>query len=199
MIPLTLKLACTAFVAVLVPVYWWQYGPSNFLWACDLALFITVAALWLESRRLASAMAVAVLLPELAWNADYFSHLIAGQDVIGLNATGYMFDASIPQFVRALSLFHVVLPWLLLWLVYRLGYQRSAYLLTIAVAWVVLPLSWLVSDTAQNINWVFGFGDPPRPWLPGLGQVALLMVAMPIVAYLPTHFVLRWLFAERAR
>jgi hypothetical protein len=30
-IPLWLKLAYTAFMAVLVPVYWWNYGPTNFL------------------------------------------------------------------------------------------------------------------------------------------------------------------------
>ena len=43
-IPLAIKLAFTAFMAVLVPVYWKQYGPTNFLYFCDLALFITLAA-----------------------------------------------------------------------------------------------------------------------------------------------------------
>jgi len=30
-IPLAIKLAFTAFMAVLVPVYWNKYGPTNFL------------------------------------------------------------------------------------------------------------------------------------------------------------------------
>jgi len=37
-IPLWLKVAYTAFVAVLVPVYWYHYTPVNFLfsatWRC---------------------------------------------------------------------------------------------------------------------------------------------------------------------
>ena len=42
-IPLWLKLAYSAFVAVLVPYYLHQYGPLNFLWFCDVALLMTMA------------------------------------------------------------------------------------------------------------------------------------------------------------
>ena len=126
MIPLWLKISHTLFVAVLVPVYWLRYGPANFLWACDIALLVTVVALWRESRLLASMMAVAVLLPELLWNLDFFLRLITGRDVIGLDATGYMFNPQPPLPVRLLSLFHVFLPPLFLWLVRRLGYQARA-------------------------------------------------------------------------
>src|SRR5260370_33967266 len=59
-IPLLLKLVVTMFVAVLVPIYWRYYGPGNFLWFSDLALFLTLAALWLESPLLASTQAVSV-------------------------------------------------------------------------------------------------------------------------------------------
>lgn len=34
-IPLWLKIAYTAFMAVLIPVYWAHYGPTNFLYFCD--------------------------------------------------------------------------------------------------------------------------------------------------------------------
>ncbi len=44
-IPLALKLAYTAFVAVLVPYYWVTYSPWNFLFFCDVALLIALAAL----------------------------------------------------------------------------------------------------------------------------------------------------------
>ena len=42
-IPLAAKVAGSAFLAVLVPVYWHTYGPTNFLWFCDAALLLTVA------------------------------------------------------------------------------------------------------------------------------------------------------------
>ena len=41
-LPLWLKLVYTAFVAVLVPVYWYYYGPTNFLYFCDVALIISL-------------------------------------------------------------------------------------------------------------------------------------------------------------
>ncbi len=51
-IPLWLKLAYTTFVAVLVPVYWANYGVTNFLYFCDVALFLTLVGIWLGSMRM---------------------------------------------------------------------------------------------------------------------------------------------------
>ena len=67
-------------------MYWIWLGPANFLWASDIALFVTLAALWLESRLLASMMTLAVLLPELLWNVDFFGSLL-GIDIFGVGAT----------------------------------------------------------------------------------------------------------------
>src|SRR6266487_4491445 len=93
-IPVWLKAGYTLYVCALIPVYWAEYGAGNFLWFSDIALFATGAALWLNSSLLASMMAVAVLLPELAWNVDFFGRLIFGREVIGL--ARYMFDAHRP-------------------------------------------------------------------------------------------------------
>ena len=59
MLPIEPKVAYTAFVAVLVPVYLRQYGPGNFLWFSDIALFAGCLALWLELPLLASMQAIA--------------------------------------------------------------------------------------------------------------------------------------------
>ena len=80
----------------------------------------------MENRFLTSMMAVGVLLPEFAWNLDFFLRLIAGSDVIGLNATGYMFDSPYTPLFKFFSLFHVILPLLLVWMIYRLGYDTRA-------------------------------------------------------------------------
>ena len=71
-IPPALKVTFTAFMAVLVPVYWSKYGPTNFLYFCDLALFLTLAAVWWENRLLASMAAVGIFLPQLLlWCGDF--------------------------------------------------------------------------------------------------------------------------------
>src|SRR5579864_8603492 len=106
-IPLWLKWAYTAFFAVLVPYYWHAYGPTNFLYFCDMALFFTLAAVWLESPLLASMPTVGILLPQLLWMLDFMAELL-GLRLTGM--TGYMFDGGIPLLTRCLSLFHFWLP-----------------------------------------------------------------------------------------
>jgi hypothetical protein len=191
-IPLWLKIACTVFVSLLVPVYWRRYGPANFLWFSDIALLVCVPALWLESSLLASMMALAVLLPELAWNLDFFIRLLTGARFIGLSA--YMFDRSIPPYLRALSLFHVGLPPLLLWMAHRLGYDERALIAQTIVAIIVLPLSYWFGGPKENINWVYGFGDKPQARVPAVWFLVFLMLMFPIAIYLPTHLLLDQLF-----
>lgn len=188
LIPLWIKIVYTLFVCILVPVYWLEYGPQNFLWFSDIALLTTAAALWLESPLLASMMTVAVALPELAWNVDFFGRLLTGHHVLDLSR--YMFDAQIPRYLRALSLFHVVLPLLLVWMTHRLGYDRRAWAAQTLLALIVLPLTYWITDPAENINWVHGPGSTPQTWLPPSVYLTMLMAFFPIVVYLPTHILL---------
>ena len=192
-IHLGIKVGYTLFLLVLVPVYWAHYGPRNFLWFSDIALLATGAALWLESSLLASMMALAVLLPELAWNLDFFGRLLTGRRLFGMSA--YMFDAATPRYLRALSLFHVPLPAGLVCLVARLGYDRRAFALQSLLALVVLPLSYWVTDPAENVNWVHGLGRAQR-WMPPWLYLALLTVSFWLVLYLPPHL-LMWAWLAR--
>ena len=96
MIPLWLKLIYTAFVAVLVPYYWVTYSAWNFLFFCDVALLIGVAALWTENPLLASLPTVGIAIPQLLWCLDF----LTGSRITGM--TSYMFDAKLPLFVSCL-------------------------------------------------------------------------------------------------
>ncbi len=191
-IPLGLKVAYTIFVCALVPIYWRQYGPANFLWFSDIALFALVPALWLENSLLVSMMAISVVFFEGLWSIDFFFRLTTGKSLIGLSA--YMFEANIPLFIRGLSGFHIVLPLLLLWMLHRLGYDQRAFLWQTIVALVVLPLSYLVSNAQENVNWVYGFGQNPQRILPAPLFVMLLMLLFPLIVYLPTHLLFARIF-----
>lgn len=190
MFPLELKLAYTAMVAVIVVVYWFKYGPANFLWGSDIALLVTVPALWLENGLLASMMTLGVLVPEVLWNLSYFWRLATGKSFIGL--ADYMFDQEKPGYLRALSLFHIPLPLLLLWMVHVLGYDRDALLWETLVCWAVLPLSVWLTDPRENVNWVHALGK--RRFARINVYRAALMIAVPVLVYLPTHALLAWLF-----
>jgi len=191
-IPISLKISYTLFVCLLVPIYWRQYGLVNFLWFSDIALLLLVPALWLESPLLISMMALAVVLPELAWNVDYFFRLATGVSLIGL--TSYMFDATIPPFIRGLSLFHVALPVILIWMLSLLGYDGRALLWQTLVAAAVLPLSYFLSNPRENVNWVYGLGEKPQAKVPAPLFVLFLMLLFPVGVYLPTHLLLDRIF-----
>ncbi|MFO0846444.1 MAG: hypothetical protein U0797_29425 [Gemmataceae bacterium] len=203
-VPLWVKLAYTAFVAVLVPYYWQAYGPTNFLYFCDVALLMTLVALWVESPLLASMPAVGILLPQALWCIDFLAELV-GLRVAGL--TGYMFDPNLTLFTRGLSFFHFWLPFFLVWLVWRLGYDRRALPAWAAVAWALMLVSFFLlppppapaemPNLPVNVNYVFGFSnEAPQAWLPPLAYLALLMVAMPVVIFWPTHHLLTRFFGR---
>jgi len=194
LIPLWIKLSYTAFVVVTVAVYSVKYPLWNFLWFSDIALIATVPALWLESSLLASMMLVGVLLPELVWNAAFFGRLFTGKRFFGL--TDYMFDPARPRYLRAISLFHVFLPLLLLWMVARLGYDSDALIWQSLAAWVVLPLTYRLADPkVENVNWVFGWTAEPQKRMPPLAYLGLVMIGFPLLLYFPTHVLLQGLFS----
>lgn len=212
-LPLALKLAYTAFMAVLVPVYWYSYGPTNFLFFCDVALFLTLAAVWLESPLLSSMPAVGILVPQALWVADFAT----ASHVTGM--TAYMFDSKNALFARGLSLFHGWLPFLLVYLVWRLGYDRRALVAWTVLAWILMAICYLwmpaplpapsdgLVPTAgdamfllcgknppTNINYVFGPGETAQEWMHPHLWFFLLALALPVCFYLPAHFLLGWLF-----
>ena len=192
--PLALTLVFTAWTAVLVPVYWREYGPQNFLWFSDIALFAIVIALWTRQVLLASMMAVGLLALELLWTLDFAVLLVTGSSGIGL--TEYMRRDDIPAYVRAISLFHLLIPPTLVFLLYRWGYDRRALKAQTLLAWVVLPLTYVLTPPEYNINWVFGPGEDPQEAIPPLAYLGVMMVGLPAAVYLPSHLVLRRFFRE---
>lgn len=195
-LPRSLKLIYTLFIVAIVPPYVVEHGWGNFLWFSNIALLLTTLTLWLESPRLASMMTLAVLIPEIGWNIDFFVHLIFGIELLGLAA--YMFDPQIALIARLLSLYHVPLPILLIWLVYRLGYDPAALWAQTLLAWLVLPTTWLVTEPANNVNWVYGPGAQPQAWTHPLLWLMLMMIAYPLLFHLPVHMLLRRWFRINA-
>jgi hypothetical protein len=190
-LPRWLRIGYTLLVCVLVPVYLVEYRVATFLWFSNLALLLTLAAIWLRSRLLVGMMALAVVLPEIGWNVLFWGKLLLGWEGFNLGLLDYMFDPALPIWARLLSLYHVPLPFLLLWLVWKYGYDKRAFAWQTVLAWIVLPLSFAFGAPWHNINLVYGpldaQGDPilspPVPLL-------LIMAMLPLLIYWPTHALL---------
>jgi hypothetical protein len=209
-VPLPLKLALTAFVAVLVPVYWKEYGPTNFLYFCDMALLLSLVAVWTEWPLPASMAAVGIILPQMLWWADALTALCGGE-LTGM--TDYMFknnDSARMIFLHVLSLFHGWLPFLALYLVWRLGYDRRALVAWVALAWTAMLVSYLWlpvpppppdnPNLPVNVDYVYGLkDDKPQEAMSQVAWLAFVFTAFPVVLWIPMHLLLRLLPRPAAR
>jgi len=200
-IPRWLKLSYTAFMAVLIPVYWHHYGLSNFLFFCDVALILTLIGVWTEKPLFISLAAVGILAPQVLWCVDFIVGMF-GVRMTGL--TTYMFDDARPMFLRGLSLFHGWLPFMLVFLVMRLGYDRRALHGWSATATALCVFSFLFlpapgsaevlanPQTAYNVNYVFGMSETEcQTIMPPALYVAAWVAALIALVYVPTHWVLK--------
>jgi len=203
-LPLWIKIIYTAFVAVMLIVYFPQYGPANCLWFCDVAAILTVFALWFESSLIASSQLVSMLISQTVWIADF----VSGGHLIGISE--YMFNPSIHLYVRGLSTFHLWLPFLLIWMVKRLGYDRRAPWLQTAIGVVVLVASYAFSDprhpspkypnVSVNVNRVYGLGvTTVQTALPETVYLALMCIGYPSLIYFPTHLLIMQIIKRRQR
>ncbi len=188
-IPLWLKLGWSLWVLVWVPVYWHQYGLQNFLYFCDLGNLLIAAALWLESPLLFSWQACGLLLFQTLYTMDLIGAVVSGRHIVG--GTEYMFDPHVPLLVRLLSLFHIVVPPLLLWAIWRLGYDGRGWKYQTVTAWVVVPISYFWRPQ-YDVNWARGPFFREQHFIPGIAYLAVYLVIVPVVVYWPTHLVLRW-------
>lgn len=191
-IPLWVKIAWTVWVAVWAPVYWRQYGSQNFLYYCDLGNLLITLGLWLESQLIISWQAVNLLIFQTLFVIDLVGALVSGKHAIG--GTEYLFDPGIPLLVRLLGLYHFIVPPLLLWAVYRLGYDPRARKWATVECWTVVPINFFWHPQF-NVNFARGIGHEQHTIPPWLYLIAYL-IAVPLVIYWPTGRLLKW-WAER--
>lgn len=183
--PLWIKIAYTLMVCVIVPVYWREYGPGNFLWFSDIALLVMVPALWLESRLLASMMGLGVLPLEIMWMIGFFT------GGAFLTVADYMFDPALPLWLRALSLFHFPMPATILFMLWRLGYDPRALPWQTGLAVIIITLTYWFTDPREGVNWVFR-PEMLEDVISQHAYLALLTLVLITVVYWPTH----WLFRQ---
>ena len=185
-----------AWLAVWIPAYWSFYGPVVFLNLCDIAIVLTCVGVWRGNALLLSSQALSSLVVDGAWCVDLAWRGISGRHLIG--GTEYMWDPAYPVWLRALSLFHIALPIVLIWSLRRVGYDRRAPWLQIGIAAVVLVASRAVG-AAENAN--FAFTDPlfGRSWGPAPVHLVVILFSLALVYALTDRALRAWIAPRPAR
>jgi hypothetical protein len=184
---------------VMIPVYLYKYGPSNFLYFCDVALLLTLVGVWINSPLLISMSAVGIIAPQVFWVLDFIAN------GIGLGSTGltdYMFNDKSSKFLRSLSLFHGWLPFYLIYLVYKMGYDPQAFIDWTVLSWFLILIAFFFLPQPKkdaglkpvNVNYVWGLSEVEKQkWVPPKIWLMFLLVGLPLIFFLPTHYILSYL------
>jgi hypothetical protein len=131
-----------------------------------------------------------LLLFQTLYTVDLAGALLTGRHVIG--GTEYMFDPGLPLVIRILSLFHVVTPPLLLWAIWRLGYDRRGWMFQTVMAWIVVPINYFWRPQL-DVNWARGLFFHQQHVMPGPVYLLGYLIVVPLCIYFPTHMFLSWL------
>jgi hypothetical protein len=192
-LPFWLKIGWTFWLILWAPIYWRQYGAQNFLFFCDIGNILIGIGLWLESALIFSWVACGLLLFQSLYAIDLALAVLTGHHFIG--GTEYMFDPHLSIVIRLLSLFHVVTPPLLLWAIWRLGYDPRGWKLQTITAWIVVPINYFWRPE-QDVNWARGPFFHEQHFMPGWAYLLGYLLVVPLCIYLPTHLFLNW-FTKR--
>ena len=109
---------------------------------------------------------------------DFAGALLTGRHIVG--GTEYMFDPNLPLMIRLLSLFHVVTPPLLLWAIWRLGYDTRGWQLQTLMAWIVVPINYFWRPE-QDVNWARGPFFHEQHVMPGWAYLLGYMIVVPLL------------------
>jgi hypothetical protein len=194
LIPLWVKIAALAWVAAWVPIYLLYYGWTDFIHLSDIAIALAALGLWIESPMLLTSQAISTLLGETIWTVDVAWTQATGHMLIP--GVQYMWETKYPLWLRLMSFYHVALPIVLVWGVWRLGYDRRGLKLQAGIVAVALVAGRLWGGTVHNIN--FAFRDPffGSVWGPAPVHLFVMWVGAMLIGYLPTDWLLAKLFTN---
>jgi hypothetical protein len=189
--PTWLRVIALLWLAAWIPIYWYIWGASSFLFLCDIAVLLTCIGIWTNSPLLISSQAVSSLVVDSFWIIDVAWMLAAHRHVLG--GTEYFFDSHYPLWVRSISLFHVILPVALILALRRVGYDPRGFRLQALISAAAIIASRF-AGAGRNIN--FAFTDPflRRSIGPAPVHVAFIVAVLVGAIYFPTHLLLSRVF-----
>lgn len=184
-----------------------SYGSSyGLLWFCNVGLILITIGLWSENRLLISMVAVGNVPWLLLWCVHVVVRLVGLMFQSGAidGPASYMFNSDYPLYARILSVYHCWLPFVVLFVLYKIGYDTRAIIYQTLLAWILIIAAYLTvpdaNTPAGNVNMVFGYTVDRDPvlWTSRPVWIAILMVCCPALLYLPAHLFYRRFFLNRS-
>lgn len=182
------RLLVAAWALTWIPTVAHAYGAWHFLQLCNLSLLLALVGFWRGDRLLLSAQAVASLGIGVLFVADV-AWLQRG--------TGYLWDAQIPLAARVLSIYHVLLPLLLLAWLRRAGYDARGFGLAVAVAALALVVAATLAPSHTNLNYVLRWPGATSDAESPLVHAAFSWATLVVLLYWPADRLLARLCARR--
>jgi hypothetical protein len=172
-----------------IPAYTSAHGVWHFLQLCNLGVLLSCLGVFFGSNILLSSQAVATPMIGLFWVTDYFCKLITGRFIHG--GTAYMWDVSIPWFVRALSFYHLFLPIFLIYFVHKIEYDVRGWRLQSMIGFFAILLGLFLVPESENLNYVYHWPNGRvlfnQPFLHAMFSFVLLVT----IVYWPAHYFLK--------
>ncbi len=190
-IPLVFKLFYCLFFLTIIYFNIIYYGISNLLWFSHFALILLLIGILTENNLIISMMGLTSLLFYLGWSLMFIFRLLFGFNFQSLD---YMFLSNIPIYVRSLSLFHIIIPFFVIYLINSLGYNKNALKYQSFLGVLLLIVTYILSPE-KNINWIYGIVEPQSMFHP-LFYLLLLCFGLLVLIYPPTHFILSYFFED---
>jgi hypothetical protein len=179
-----LRWAGVIWLAVWIPAYWHAWGWRNFLHFCDVAVFLSCVGFWTRGSLLLSSQALASIIPDAVWCLDAAWRVFTTRGLFG--GTEYMWDTKVALWIRLLSLFHVVLPCLLIYAAVKAGYDGRGLGLQMGICAVLLVISRFFSPQL-NLNYAFQEPLLHRSFHPAVLHLAAVFAFITVIFYLPVH------------
>jgi hypothetical protein len=190
-----LRWIALAYVVVWVPVYAVYWDWQHFLYLCNVAVVLTAVGLWFADPLLLSSQAVGSLVIGTIWGLDLaWGAMNHGSGLTG--GTEYMWDAASPLWVRMFSFDHLAVPVAALWGVWKIGYDRRAWIFQSGVAAVVLVAGRIIAP-GHNLNFVEKELVTSHTWGPAPVHVAFIWTVLVFLVYWPVHAMLARLAPQR--
>ncbi len=121
-------------------------------WYCNVATIMLGVGFLLQRADLMTAVFVVSIPVQFFWIVDFFLNFFG----MGMGRTEWLFDDSLFFLTPIISIIlHGILIPLSLWGIFRYSFDKRAYYWIMAVAFILLPATFLFTDPEYNRNCMF--------------------------------------------